>query len=61
LDAIWANKEFMIPPFQPMTGDKDVCLTSKLCKEAQMKDRGPGQPRHKVRPNLKNNQHKKDW
>jgi hypothetical protein len=33
----------------------------QLQGDAQIGDHWPGQPRHVVRPYLKNNQYKKDW
>jgi hypothetical protein len=45
--------------FQPMSGHGGTSLSSQLHWEAQLEDLHPGQPQHKVRTCLKNNQCKK--
>jgi hypothetical protein len=55
----WGLKTVEIPP-QPMAGHDGAHLCcSQLCREAKQEDHSPGQPRHKERPYLKNNQHTK--
>jgi hypothetical protein len=44
------------PPSQPVAGHSGTHRSSQLCN-----CRGPGWPRHEVRPCLKNNQCKSSW